>query len=95
MTWTTSSQSGRLAVSPVILVCADRQLMLESDITAAKGTKPKTKTALKAAAKKKRRAAGEDSDDDSEDDFVVTAKAKAKTVAKKASPTKSPAKRDK
>ncbi|WWC62083.1 uncharacterized protein I303_104673 [Kwoniella dejecticola CBS 10117] len=71
------------------------QLCLDNDILAAKGLKPKTKGAIKAAAKKKKRAAGEDTDDE-EDDFKPKVAAKPRAKAKpKASPVKkSPVKRD-
>lgn len=61
------------------------QLLLESDAQAAKGGKPKTKAAIKAAQKKKRRAEGEDSDES--DDFMPV-KTKAKAVGKRSAPAK-------
>jgi hypothetical protein len=54
------------------------QAMLESDIAAAKGSKPKTKAAIKAAQKKKKRAEGDDSD---ESDFYEPTKAASKPRA--------------
>ncbi|WWC70116.1 uncharacterized protein I206_104063 [Kwoniella pini CBS 10737] len=71
------------------------QLCLDNDTLAAKGLKPKTKGAIKAAAKKKKRAAGEDTDDE-EEDFKPKAAAKPRAKPKpKASPVKkSPVKRD-
>ena len=74
--------------------------MLEADVQAAKGAKPKTKAAIKAAEKKKRREAGDDSDES--DDFKPTKAAskpraapKPKANIVKRSPSKaSPVKRD-
>ncbi|WWD17171.1 hypothetical protein CI109_101609 [Kwoniella shandongensis] len=77
---------------------AEWQLCLDDDANVAKGFKPKTKAALKAAQKKKKRAAGEDTDDESDDFKPVKAVAKPKAkpkAAAKASPIKpSPAKRE-
>ncbi|KAK1924337.1 DNA topoisomerase [Papiliotrema laurentii] len=79
---------------------AEWELVLEADVQAAKGAKPKTKAAIKAAEKKKRREAGDDSDES--DDFKPTKAAskpraapKPKANIVKRSPSKaSPVKRD-
>ncbi|WVN88424.1 uncharacterized protein L203_103634 [Cryptococcus depauperatus CBS 7841] len=67
---------------------AEWELLLEQDVTAAKTSKPKTKSALKAAQKRKKHAAGEDSGDDS-DDFKP-AKAASKVRAKPLTKLKEP-----
>ncbi|WVR06937.1 hypothetical protein IAU60_003973 [Kwoniella sp. DSM 27419] len=76
------------------------QLCLDDDVNAAKGGKPRTKAAIKAAVKKMKRAAGDDSADSEEDFKPIKAAAKPRAkpkmaTEKKASPAKkSPAKRD-
>ena len=71
------------------------QLILEADVAAAKGSKPKTKAAIKAAQKKKKRANGDDTEDDSDGFIPVKAAAKPKIPLKPKAPAKtSPAKRD-
>lgn len=66
------------------------QLVLESDVAAAKGGKPKNKAAIKVAQKKKKLANGDNSD--ASDDFMPV---KAVTKPKPKVPSKvSPAKRD-
>lgn len=69
------------------------QNVLEDDVTAAQGAKPKTQAAIKAAKKKAKRAAGDDSE--SEEDYKPSkAAGKPKALGKprpystKASPSK-------
>lgn len=65
--------------------------VLDADVEALKGSKPKTKAAIKAAIKKKRKADGDDSESD---DFKPTkAVAKPKVTKAKTSPVKASPKR--